>query len=335
MSKCGISKRTQLVVFAALTAWLGAAGSASAGNQARSGVNLGATSFFDGFGRPTAGFTSQLYLQYSMAREFHDANGQVIPAFKNPEFDTFVWLNQLSYAFPTLWFDGAVRPGLNLILPVVGFRTSFDAGGPQPQDNGVGLGDITFGPVLQFTPIISNGRPVFSQRIEFDVIGFTGKYDTQHNFNQGTNFVSLSPNWALTAVPVPGLEISARLNWIYNFRNSNPVNPPMGLMVEDARAGQQIWANVAASYEVVTSLHVGANGYFLRQLTRDRFYLKDGTETDGRAQGEGLQQVLGIGPGVFWEAAKTEKFYANVYFQLLVDARPQSNVFSLRWLHSF
>ncbi|MET0388628.1 MAG: transporter [Polyangiales bacterium] len=322
-------------VILASSIWLCASGPAMAGNQARAGINLGATSFYDGFGRPVGGFSSQLYLQYSTAQVFRDFEGNEVTAFRNPQFDTFVWLNQLSYTIPAPLFGNRALAGINAILPVVGFHTSFDAGGPQPRSNGVGLGDLAIGPTLQFLPIIVDNRPFFSHRFEFDVIGLTGKYDPSYNFNQGTSFYSLNPYWAFTILPINHLEVTARVNWIYNFQNDQPVNPPPGLAVNDAQAGQQFWVNFAASYEVLSGLHVGANGYYLKQLTRDRFVLADGTETDGRLQGEGLQQVLGIGPGIFWEATKQERFYANVYFQLAVEARPQSNVLSVRWLHSF
>src|SRR6476469_5844894 len=54
---------------------------ALAGNQGRAGINLGATSFFDGFGRPLEGFTYQAYLQYSRSRDITDANGDATKAF--------------------------------------------------------------------------------------------------------------------------------------------------------------------------------------------------------------------------------------------------------------
>lgn len=312
---------------------------AMAGNQSRAGINLGATSFFDGFGRPVEGFTYQAYLQYSLAREIADANGDETKAFVNPQLDTLVLLNQLSYYGPHTLFGDRVRPGLNVILPLVGFMTSFDAPGPVLKDNGVGLGDLVIGPVFQFAPTISEGRPVFSHRLELDLVAPTGKYDPAKNLNQGTNYMSFNPNWAATVLPLPGLEFTTRLNWIYNFTNERPVNPPrgipMGTTVESARAGQTVWANFATSYEVIKGLHPGINGYYLKQITLDRFYLTDNTYYEGKKPAEGKQQVLGIGPGVYWEATKKDKLYANYYYQLLVEARPVSHALTVRWLHSF
>jgi hypothetical protein len=312
---------------------------ALAGNQSRAGINLGATSFFDGFGRPLEGFTYQAYLQYSRSREIADANGDATKAFVNPQLDTLVMLNQLSYYLPHTLFGDRARPAFNFILPIVGFMTSFDQPGPVLSDNGVGLGDLVLGPMLQFKPLISEGRPVFSHRFELDLIVPTGKYDPAKNLNQGTNYVSFNPHWAATVLPLPGLEFTTRLHWIYNFTNERPVNPPrgipMGTTVESARAGQSVWANFASSYEVVKGLHLGVNGYYLKQVTLDRFFLSDSTYYEGKKPAEGKQQVLGIGPGAFWEVTKQDKLFANYYYQMLVEARPKSHALTARWVHSF
>ena len=327
-----------------------------AGTQQRAGINLGLTSFFDGFGRPVEGFTYQAYLHYARAGAFYDPLGNESKGFANPEFDIFLFLNQLTYTLPSTLFGGRARPAINFILPVLGYRTElFNAAGVEVlKSNRTGIGDLTFGPIIQFLPIVVNGRPVFSHRFEFDLIVPTGKYDPERNINQGSNYVSINPYWAATVLPLPGLELTARINWIYNFTNERPVNPPVDrsgamampptpprpLAVESARAGQAVWLNYAASYEVVKTLHVGVNGYYLKQLNRDRFNLVKppagpGGSTTGSQYGEGKQQVFGIGPGLFWEAAKTEKLFANVVFPLAVETRWDHSFYQLRWIHSF
>ena len=321
-----------------------------AGTQQRAGINLGLTSFFDGFGRPVEGFTYQAYFHYARARAYYDAAGNESKTFVDPEFDIFLMLNQLTYTLPSTLFGGRARPAINFILPVLGYRTElFNAAGVEVlKSNRTGLGDLTFGPILQFLPIVANGRPVFSHRFELDLIVPTGKYDPERNINQGSNYVSINPYWAATVLPLPGLELTTRLNWIYNFTNERPVNPPLDrtgmaprpLPVESARAGQAFWLNYAASYEVVKTLHVGINGYYLKQLNRDRFNLAKppagpGGSTTGAQFGEGKQQVFGVGPGLFWEAAKTEKLFANVVFPTLVKTRWDHSFYQVRWIHSF
>jgi hypothetical protein len=244
-------------------------------------------------------------------------------------------LNQLSYFLPHTLFGETVRPAINFVLPVVMFDTSFGTPGPVLHDNGIGVGDLTFGPMFQFKPIMAGDRPVFSHRFEVDLIVPIGRYDPGKNLNQSSNYVSINPHWAATVLPLPGLEFTVRLHYIYNTTNDRPTNPPLGALVESVQAGQAVWLNFATSYEFVTGLHVGANGYYLKQLTADKYRLADGTQADADRLGEGKAQVLGIGPGALWEPGKGDKLFANVYFQTLVEARAGSTVFNLRWLHSF
>lgn len=308
---------------------------ASAGNQEPKGINLGSTSFFDGFGPPTAGFTYQAYLTFATSSAIYDGQGDRIGVFRDPRISSFALVDQITYFLPETMFGGAVRPGIDFILPIVLFDTSFTIPGPVLTASGIGLGDLTFGPVFQFSPIIVDGHPVFSHRLGLDVIAPIGRYDPAKNINQSSNFVSLNPNWAATMVFAPGLELSVRLHYLFNARNDRPTNPPLGLMLESAQAGQAVWANFAASYEVVHSLHLGANGYYFRQLTADKYRLTDGSRTDGNQVGEGKAQVLGIGPGILWEPDPGDMLFANLYFELLVHARAASTVANLRWLHSF
>ena len=194
-----------------------------AGNLEPAGINLGFTSFFDGFGRNEEGFTYLLYANYAMADQINDDDGKPQPYFNDPQINAFVLINQLVYVLPEKLFNDSAHLGFDFILPVVAFDTSFAPPPPSPgvrlKDNGIGLGDITFGPLLQFRPIIAGGRPVFSTRIEFDVIVPTGKYDPDNDINQSSNFTSLNPYWAATVLPLPHLELSWRLHYLYNFKN--------------------------------------------------------------------------------------------------------------------
>src|SRR5579859_7505599 len=144
-----------------------------AANQEPAGINLGSTSFFDGFGRNEEGFTYLDYLQYGRARSINGNDGKPLPYFNDPKIDAFIFVNQLVYVLPEKLFNDSAHLGINFILPVVAFDTSFAPAPPAPgvqlKDNGVGVGDLTFGPLLQFRPIIADGRPVFSTRVEFDV----------------------------------------------------------------------------------------------------------------------------------------------------------------------
>jgi hypothetical protein len=308
-----------------------------AANQEPSGLNLGLTSFFDGFGPSSEGFTYQAYFTSANATTIYDGDGREVPAFRDPRISVFALVNQLSYFLPQTLFDDAVRPGIDFILPLVLFDTSFGTMGPSLTATRIGFGDLTMGPMFQFTPIMVDGHPIFSHRLGLDVIVPVGRYDLGRNLNPSSNFVSLNPNWAATVVAAPGLEVSVRLHYLYNMKNARPTNPPPGVMVDTAQAGQAVWLNFAASYELIRSLHIGANGYYFKQLTADDYRLPDGTHRDAVELHEGKAQVLGIGPGALWDPSerRDNQLFANVYFETLVQARAAATVVNLRWLHTF
>jgi hypothetical protein len=322
-----------------------------AANQEPTGINLGGTSFFDGFGRNKGGFTYLAYFQYVMGREIHGSlsaagdDTQPLPIFNDPHIDIFVLINQLAYTVPESVFGDTAHVGINFVLPVVAFNTSFAPPPPFPgtqlSDNGVGVGDLTFGPTLQFRPLMVDGRPVFSHRFELDIVAPIGKYDPSVDINQSSNFVSIIPYWAATVVPLPRLEISARLHYLYNFKNtrpalgrlySNEVPPP----VKSAQAGQAGWVNFATSYEVLDDLHVGANGYYFHQFNLDLWEMLDGTSNPGLSYADtGKLRILALGPGAMWAPADDDKLFFNVYFPLLVENGLEAHVFNLRWVHGF
>ena len=211
------------LVSASASLWSGVS---LAGNQEPAGINLGSTSFLDGFGRNEEGFIYLNYLQYGRARSINGNNGRPLPYFNDPKIDAFVLVNQVVYVLPEKLFDDSAHLGIDFILPVVAFDTSFAPAPPAPgvqlKDNGIGVGDLTFGPLIQFRPIVVDSRPVFSTRVEFDVIAPIGSYDPEKDINQGANFASLNPNWAVTVLPLAHLELSARFNYLYNFKNWRP-----------------------------------------------------------------------------------------------------------------
>jgi hypothetical protein len=320
-----------------------------AANQEPAGINLGATSFFDGFGRNEEGFTYLNYLQYAMARSIRDNDGSELRVFNDPKIDVFLFVNQLIYVFPEKLFNDSAHLGIDFILPLVAFNTSFGPPPPYPgtqlTDNGVGLGDLTFGPLLQFRPIVADGRPAFSTRVEFDMIAPTGAYNPDKDINQSSNFVSFNPYWAVTVLPLSHLEVSVRLNYLYNFKNRKPAlgtyytqsaPAPLNLVVRDAQAGQAGWANFTASYEIVKDLHVGVNGYYFQQFNLDLWEMQDGSSNPGTGfKDKGLASIFAVGPGAFWAFAEHDKLFANVYFQTSVHNLAQSNVFNLHYVHGF
>jgi hypothetical protein len=343
-----MTKLTRVVVGGLIASGLAsslASGTAQAANQEPAGINLGLTSFYDGFGKNEPGFVYLTYAFYQVGHQINDNSGNAQTIFGTPKINDFVWINQLVLVAPETLFGGAAHFGLNVVwATIIAFDTDFSTASPAPgfqlKDNGVGTGDLTTGMFLQFRPVISDGRPILSHRLEFDVIAPIGSYDPAKDINQSANFASLAPYWAFTFLPIHRLEISARFNYLYNFTNHKPANPfPVYPPVDHVKPGQAFWINYAASFEVVHTLHLGVNGYAFRQLTEDRYTYTDGTSGSGPSNyvlgDQGPAVMLAIGPGLFWDFSKSDKFFLNAYFSVKVDNRPQQNTFNLHYIHDF
>lgn len=291
-------------------------------------VNLGFTSFVDGFPDPTGeGFAVVQYLRYARANALKDARGNDAAGFIDPSLDAVASVTQLLYTFRKP--EGfPLHPAISLLVPVVYLNASFDPGGAVLRDNGLGVGDIFLGPVLQFPTIMSGERPLLFHRVEFDVIVPVGKYDRNRQLNQGYNQWGLNPFWSATLLPIPLLEVSWRLHWLYNFENPEPVFPPPGAPpVNTTQAGQAVHANLASSIEVIpNTLRVGVSSYYFRQLTASQ---ENGAAVSGR------EQVLGIGPGLVWFPSKVDLVFLNAYYETAVRNRFQSHSIQVRWGHAF
>jgi hypothetical protein len=296
-----------------------------------SGINLGGTSFYDGFAGPS-GLSHLTYLKFSTARSIRDNTGKENGAFDNPKINIITLINQLSYYSPNT-IGGGAHLGWSLLVPIVSLDGDFGDNGPKLQDNGTGLGDIVVGPQIQFDPIVNaHGRPVFVQRLAFDTILPTGKYDKNKDLNPGSNFFSLNPYWAATWMPAPRWEVSWRLHYLYNFKNNDPASSSAQLFegqpVRDTQAGQSAWANFTASYEVFPSVSVGINGYYFRQLSDD--------EVNGNRLSDSREKVLGIGPGLFWKISDGQGFWLNTYKETGVENRARTDyAVQIRYAHKF
>ncbi|WP_416425136.1 transporter [Pseudomonas sp. App30] len=318
-------KHTVLSSLLAFSAYCGqtpaADGPPPPGVSQPSGINLGGTSFYDGFaGLP--GYSYQSYLRYSSASSIRGNSGQKVSAFDDPKISAVQWLNQVTYYSPES-IGGGAHLGWSLLLPVVALDGTFGSNGASLKDNATGLGDITAGPLIQFDPIVdAHGRPVFVQRVSMDFILPTGKYDEHKDINASSHFFSANPYWAATWMPAPRWEMSWRWYYLYNFKNNDPASSTaqfyQGRAVEDTQAGQATWVNFTASYEFFPNVSAGLNGYYFRQLTDDK--------VNGSRLEDSREKVLGLGPGLFWKIRPGDGLWFNVYQESGVENRAKNDL---------
>lgn len=280
------------------------------------GLNLGNTSFYDGFSGPP-GLAWLSTVRYSTTNKITDSKGNASPVFSDPKINSTVFVNQINYAFPTS--IGGWRPAVMALLPVVALDSSFGPG-PSLKDGGTGAGDITLEASLQSEPVMGERGPVFVQRVAAGFILPTGRYDQNTDINQGSGYASFNPYWAASYFPAPKWEMSWRLHYLYNFKNNKPASsnkaPFNGQPVTTTQAGDAAWVNFATSYSVTPDVSIGINGYFFQQLSDNR--------ANGTRLADSRERVFGIGPGLMWRISPKQAVWINAYTESMVRNRAAS-----------
>ncbi|MFT4249717.1 MAG: transporter [Pseudomonas sp.] len=296
--------------------------------QLSNGLNTGGTSFLDGFTRTDPGWAIVQYARFSRLDAIKDANGDDVAALRDPRIDSTLLLTQVAYVTHYTPLGGVL--GFTALVPLVNLHASFAADSlARLSDNGFGLGDITFGPYLQMQPVVRDGRPVFVQRFEFDAVAPVGKFDRDRDLNQSSGYWSLIPNWAFTVLPTPQWEISARLNYVYNFRADKAANAPVldGFTFRNGQAGDAFWVNFASSYALAPAFRLGVAGYYLKQLRDNR--------TNGQRVADTKQSLLYLGPGASWQIDAHNILNANLYLPVEVKNAASGPNLNFQYIHVF
>jgi hypothetical protein len=219
-----------------------------------------------------------------------------------------------------------------VIVPIVYLAVDPAPGSPL-NANRVGFGDLLVGPYIQWDPIMGKKGPIFMHRIELQNLLPLGRYDNDRVLNPGANFYSFNPYWAATLFIMPRWKLTWRFHYLWNAKNDDPIKPlfgpPGSPIPSDTKAGQAIHLNFASAFELLPKkLHVGVNGYYLKQITN--------TEVDGVSIAGTREQVLGIGPGAVWHFSQDDHLFANFYFETQAENRPEGKFrMNLRWTHHF
>lgn len=291
------------------------------------GLNLGGTSFFDGFGLDKPGWVFINYGRFDFFDQINGNDGSANKAFTDPSLRSQSELFQLLYRSPLELGPGAF--GWDVVGAFTNLDARFRPPGPVLRDNGLGLDDLTTGPFYQADPIIMNGRPVFSWRAEFDVLAPIGSFNRSADINQGSGFWSVNPYITATVLPTEKTEISARFNYLYNFQTTQIADPPSipGLVYRNGQAGDLGWVNFAASYAITDKINLGINGFYLHQFDRDKL--------NGISIPHTQQEYLYLGPGAHIKIDEKNLINVNLYLPEYVRNGPSGPELNYQFVHLF
>jgi hypothetical protein len=288
-------------------------------------VNLGFTSFLDGVSFSPFGLVyGTNTAEYAIDRvKLGESQSISIPGKGRITANVVPQIHQFIYKSPLdiLGF----HPGAEVILPFLLEANLRPSGIPStarhPYGAQTGLGDFVGGPFLQSDLMTLNGRPFFSNELEFTFFAPIGAYDKTKIINPGNNTWAINPFWAATLFWTPQLTSSIRVHYLWSSRN-----PATGY-----KSGQAFHMNFASAYEIVKHFRIGVNGYLFQQFTDDNL--------NGRTLHGAQSGILGIGPGfmyVYGAGTKSNLIVRfNTYFETAAANFSEGIRFNLRLVHVF
>ncbi len=187
-----------------------------------------------------------------------------------------------------------------------------------------GPGDLTVSPLILQWKEKRIGSLRLIQRFVLDFDLPTGEYQQTAKLSLSNHAFDVQPYYAVTVFPSKHLESSWRVHYLWNATNNAP---GIASGAQSTRAGEAIHFNATVGYRLPHGVWIGANGYYLGQITNPK--------VDGSLIGGSPERVGAIGPGALWDLGHWLLF-ANAHQEVGALNRPEGNkvVLRLQWLPS-
>ncbi|HID29667.1 MAG TPA: hypothetical protein EYP19_06625 [Desulfobacterales bacterium] len=283
-------------------------------------LNLGATGSLEGI-LPPPGFYLSLYNAYYAADDVRDFDGDKMSG--NNRLDAVVVIPQVYYISSRKVFG--LTPGIQALCAIQGL----DVDSEQGLDSGrSGSGDLNIGPFVGSNFKLTENSTLF-WNFEIDVFFPTGRYDEDNLINPGANFYTIEPWFNFTWLLPHGFEISSRQHYTYNTTNRD--SWPTG---GDRRTGRAYHMNYAVTKTLFSeNFRLGVQGYYLKQLTKDRVE-HDGAVPVILRSDNSKEQVFAIGPTLVL-VHKGTYFSLGTMFESNVENRPKGIKTLFRCVYKF
>ncbi|SPA03036.1 Phenol metabolism protein [Cupriavidus taiwanensis] len=191
--------------------------------------------------------------------------------------------------------------GMQAIVPLVYQSMNFPQIGGRR--NATGLGDITIDPI-----VLGWHGANWHVTTGLDIYVPTGRYDRNDpRASIGANYWSFEPVAAFTWLGQSGWEVSAK--FMYNIKGKN-TDANFGGMAGSYRSGQELHVDYALGKHI-GPWTVGLSGYYLKQVTDDKFNGTVVPEVPGVWSRGRRGEVFAVGPSVSYTNAKGTSFVAQ------------------------
>jgi hypothetical protein len=268
-------------------------------------VNLGDTSFLDGIANP--GWVVEEIGQGVHDNKTLNSSGNLLPQTTD--------VNSGASLTHVAWLARKGPLGAWYGAEVVFSAAYVDTG---EHGIGRGFGDVTFGPlILQWPKRMLFGMPIY-QRVLLDIDAPLGEYHRDASVNIGNNAWDIHPYYAFTLFPIKRLETSWRIHYLWDGTNSAP---PISEGLKSTQAGQAIHFNATAAYELTKGIYLGANGYYLAQITN--------AHENGTSIPNSKEEIGAIGPGLVVNRGKWF-YFINGYHEVVASNTTAGNKLVLR-----
>lgn len=150
---------------------------------------------------------------------------------------------------------------------------------PSGSGKNSGLGDIILQPL--FIGGSNSSKTFFAFLAPFDVAIPTGSYNKNRVDNLGNNYFAFIPSLNTTWFPTPDWDVSTTTLIEMNTKNRDT----------NYHSGSVATFEYNVSYQVIPNLHVGVQGFFMKQFTDDKL--------DGDTFQDGFRgKAAGFGPQI-------------------------------------
>ncbi|WP_374259909.1 transporter [Zoogloea sp.] len=206
---------------------------------------------------------------------------------------------------------------MHAILPIVS-QSVGNLPGTVGSASKFGIGDITIDPLV----ITWHHSPELHTAFGFDINLPTGAYDKDDARKSiGANYYSFEPIYAVTWLPQGSWELSAKL--MYNIKTKNNDSVFLGQSGK-YQSGDEFHMDYLVGKKI-GDWAVGVSGYYLKQITNDKFNGETVQGMNNIISTGRKGQVFAFGPSVKYTTKTGTMFVAQWQHETMVENRFQGD----------